>query len=81
MPAKQVKIQLSIDEDLSGLSKARSALDDFNKSAAQGTATTKSAIDNMSKSGVVSIANLQKQVLGLKNATQGTQQLFQTGLY
>lgn len=69
MPSNPLRLQLSIEEDLSGLTKARSALDDFNKSAAQGFAKTRSAIDDMSKSGGSSIGTLKQKVGELQKAS------------
>lgn len=70
----QIKIQLNVDEDLSGLNRARSALDDFNRSAAQGFAKTRSAMDDMSKGGISSLGNLRRQVVDLQKAHVGSQQ-------
>ena len=69
MPSNPLRLQLSIEEDLSGLNKARSALDDFNKVAAQGFAKTRSAIDDMSKSGGSSIGALKQKVGELQKAS------------
>jgi outer membrane lipoprotein SlyB len=74
MPTKQVRVQLTVNEDLSGLARARSALDDFNQSAAQGFSKTRSAIDDLSKNGVTSVGNLKQQIADLQKVTQGAQQ-------
>ncbi len=74
MPTKQVRVQLTVDEDLSGLTRARSALDDFNQSASQGFSKTRSAMDDMSKAGIKGVGDLKLQVADLQKVTQGAQQ-------
>lgn len=65
MAAKKVRVQLSVDEDLSGVARARSALDAFNQSATAGFARTQAAMTAMSKTGLTGLGNLTRAQAGL----------------
>ncbi|MBI2815453.1 MAG: hypothetical protein HYX72_00790 [Acidobacteria bacterium] len=65
MATHKVRVQLSVDEDLSGVARAHSALDAFNQSATAGFARTQSAMTEMSKTGMAGLSNLTRTQAGL----------------
>jgi len=71
--ARQTRIKLSLEEDLSGLHRTQSALDNFHQSAASGFSKTKSLVTEMAQAGAASMEKLKQQVTALEKANTSAQ--------